>query len=223
MSAAAAKRAVLIGATGLVGSQLLAQLLEDARFASVLVLGRRTVGLRHAKLQEQLIDFRAPHTWGMQVVGDVLFSALGTTLKAAGSQAAQYEVDHTFQHAVAAAAARNGVPTCVLVSAAGASPTSRIFYSRMKGELERDVAALGFTHVHLLRPGPLSGERREQRRAEQWSLRVLTPLSPLLPAALRPIPAATVARAAVAFALEEGATPGVHVHEAAELFRRGAP
>jgi hypothetical protein len=76
--------------------------------------------------------------------------------------------------------------------------------------------------VHLLRPGPLSGERQEQRRGEQWGLRVLGPLSPLLPAALRPIPDATVARAAVRIALEGEAAPGVHVHEAAALFRLGA-
>jgi uncharacterized protein YbjT (DUF2867 family) len=132
-------------------------------------------------------------------------------------------VDHTYQYETAVAAARNGVSSCVLVSSANASPTSRIFYSRMKGELERDVGALGFRRVHLLRPGPLAGDRQEKRRGEEWSLRVLGPLSPLLPAALRPIPAATVARAAVRLALgaASGDAAGVQRHEAAELFRLG--
>jgi uncharacterized protein YbjT (DUF2867 family) len=220
-------QAVLIGATGLVGTQLLGQLLEGGRFASVVVLGRRSVGRAHPKLREHVIDFDAPSTWAQHVVGDVLFSALGTTLEAAGSQAAQYKVDHTYQYETAAAAARNGVPTLVLVSSANASPTSRIFYSRMKGELERDVSALGFRRVHLLRPGPLAGDRKEKRRGEEWGLRVLGPLSPLLPAPLRPIPAATVARAAVRVALDETLdealdhAPGVQRHEAADLFRLG--
>jgi uncharacterized protein YbjT (DUF2867 family) len=212
-------QAVLIGATGLVGSQLLAQLLEDARFASVVVLGRRTVGRTHPKLREHLVDFEHPSAWAKHVAGDVLFSALGTTLKVAGSQAAQYAVDHAYQLETAAAAARNGVSTYVLVSSAGANPGARIFYSRMKGELERDVATLGFTRLHLLRPGPLSGERKEHRRGEQLSLRVLRPLSALLPATLRPIPATTVARAALRVALDQ--TPGLHRHEAAELFLLG--
>ena len=79
----------------------------------------------------------------------MLFSALGTTIRAAGSREAQYRVDHGYQYRVAEAARRNGVRTLVLVSAAGASPASRIFYSRMKGELERDVEALGFERSAL--------------------------------------------------------------------------
>ena len=90
MSAVRGSKAVLVGATGLVGSQLLSQLLEDAHFSSVVVLGRRPVERSHAKLQEHVIDFDTPGAWGHLVQGDVLFSALGTTLKTAGSQAAQW-------------------------------------------------------------------------------------------------------------------------------------
>jgi uncharacterized protein YbjT (DUF2867 family) len=212
--------AILIGATGLVGSELLRLLLADARFASVTVLGRRPAGVAHGKLREHVVDFEAPAGFAHLVAGDVLFSALGTTIRAAGSEGAQYRVDHGYQLHVAECARRNGVGTCVLVSSSGASPRARIFYSRMKGELERDVEALGFARTRILRPGLLDGERREHRAGERWALRVLRPLAPVLPAAARPIPVATVARAALAAALDP--RPGTHRYEARELFRIGA-
>ncbi len=212
-------RAVLVGATGLVGGELLRVLLADDRFASVVVLGRRPTGVRHEKLREHLVDFAAPASFGELVTGDVLFSALGTTLRAAGSPAAQYEVDHGHQLRVAQAARRNGVPVYVLVSAAGSSPRSRIFYSRMKGELERDVEALGFPRARFLRPGLLDGERREHRAGERWALRIARPLAPVLPAELRPIHVAVVARAAVRAAFDP--TPQTVRLEARALFELG--
>lgn len=214
------RTAILLGATGLVGRSLLRLLLADPRFTAVTVLTRRTTAVTHDKLREHLVDFDRPDTWNALAVGDVLFSALGTTLKVAGSQAAQYTVDHTYQLHVARAARQNGTDTYVLVSSAGASSRSRVFYSRMKGELERDTAALGFTHVHILRPGPLDGDRAEHRSGEAWMLRLLRPLSPILPAIARPIHADIVARAGIAAAFDP--TPGVVHHEPADLFRLGA-
>lgn len=219
MGASERRSAVIVGATGLVGGEILRQLLLDERFRAVVTLGRRATGLAHPKLREHVIDFDAPAAWSDLVRGDVLFSALGTTLKVAGSQAAQYLVDHTYQHRAAEAARRNGVEACVLVSSAGASPGARIFYSRMKGELERDVEALRFPRARILRPGPLDGERREDRPGERLMLRLLRPLAPLLPAAARPIPAAVVARAAIRAALDPA--PGTVRYEAGELFRVG--
>jgi len=211
--------AVLIGATGLVGSELLRRILVDERFSSVVVLGRRSTGVTHAKLREHVIDFDAPSSWSDRVKGDVLFSALGTTIRAAGTPAAQYKVDHTYQVRTAEAARRNGVGTYVLVSSGGASPRSRIFYSRMKGELERDVEALRFPRTRILRPGLLDGERREVRAGERWALRLLRPLAPVLPASARPIPVAFVARAALEVAFAPG--PGTVRYEARDLFRLG--
>ncbi len=216
---AAGLRAVVVGATGLVGAELVRLLLADARFAAVATLIRRPGGVAHPKLEEHVVDFHAPGAWAPLVRGDALFSALGTTIGAAGSQAAQYRVDHGYQHAAARAARANGVPTFVLVSAAGASPRSRIFYSRMKGELERDVEALGFERTRILRPGMLDGERREHRTGERVALAVLRPLAPALPAPLRPIHAAFVARAAIAAAIDPA--PGVVRYEAGDLFRVG--
>ncbi|HET8539909.1 MAG TPA: NAD(P)H-binding protein [Anaeromyxobacter sp.] len=212
-------RAVVVGATGLVGAELLRLLLADARFGAVAVLARRATGAAHPKLAEHLVAFDAPGAWAPLVGGDVLFSALGTTLRAAGSQEAQHRVDHGYQLAVARAARANRVGTYVLVSSAGASPRARLFYSRMKGELERDVEALGFERTRILRPGLLDGDRREHRTGERLALAVLRPLAPVLPAPARPIHAATVARAAVAAALDPAA--GVVRYEAADLFRVG--
>ena len=138
------KTAVVIGATGLVGSELVALLLADSRFETVKVFVRRSTGRQHPKLEEHLVNFDAVETWKEQLTGDVLFSAMGTTLKQAGSKDAQYKIDYTYQYNVAKAAAENGVPQYVLISSAGASPKSRIFYSRMKGELEESVKKLTF-------------------------------------------------------------------------------
>jgi uncharacterized protein YbjT (DUF2867 family) len=216
MASSERTRAVLIGATGLVGSKLLRLLLEHDRISSVTVLGRRASGVAHAKLAEHVVDFEAPAGWSALVAGDVLLSALGTTLRAAGSAAAQRQVDHAYQLRVAEAARRNGVRAYVLVSASGASPSSAVFYSRMKGELERDVAALGFERTRILRPGLLDGERREDRPAERWALRLARPLAPLLPASVRPIRVELVARAALNAALDP--SPGLSRYEGRTLF-----
>jgi uncharacterized protein YbjT (DUF2867 family) len=159
--------AVMIGATGLVGSQLLAQLLEDDRFASVISFGRKKSGKSHAKLDEHVVDFDAPSSWSELVKGDVAFSSLGTTIGQAGSKAAQRKVDYDYQFDFAKAAAANGVPTYVLVSSASADPKSMTFYSRIKGELDRDVQALGFERVCIFRPSLLLGERQQSRVGEK--------------------------------------------------------
>jgi len=226
--------ALVLGATGLVGSELLRQLAADERCARVIALGRRATGFDHEKVEDRVIDFDAPDAWRDAIQGDVLYSALGTTIKKAGSQAAQHKVDYTYQLRVAEAAARAGVDTYVLVSATGASPQSLIFYSRMKGELERDVSALGFRRVCILRPGLLRGARSERRPAEQVAAATLG----LLPAwsslaRVRPIDASDVARAARAITFSSGLEapsrprsslpPGSglppEVYEAADLFR----
>lgn len=214
-----AHEAVVVGATGLVGREIVALLLDDARYTRVRVLVRRATGVTHDKLDEHLVDFDAPASWTALVTGDVVFSALGTTLKAAGSKDAQYRVDHTYQLVTAQAARSNGVPCFVLISAHGASPDSAIFYSRMKGELERDVRALGFPRTRILRPGLLSGDREERRTGEKLALALLRPLAPLLPAQARPISVKTVARVAVRAAGDE--SPGAIDYAPADLFRLG--
>lgn len=165
--------AIVIGATGLTGSYLVPLLLADNRFSRIKIFGRRTTNQQHPKLEEHIIDFDKPTEWKHLVTGDILFSALGTTIRQAGSQEAQYKVDYTYQYKFAEAAAQNGVPVYVLVSSAMADPSSRIFYTRMKGELERAVQKLPFSTIHIMQPGPLEGERKENRTGEKVMLKVI--------------------------------------------------
>lgn len=194
----ASKTAIVIGATGLVGNQLVQLLLSDDRYHLVKIFHRRSIGISHPKLEEHVIDFDDPESWQNSVVGDELFSSLGTTLKTAGSQKAQYKVDYTYQYQVAEAAAKNGVKTYVLISSTGADPTSRIFYSRMKGELDRDVQKLSFERIRIIQPGILDGDRDESRLGETIGKAVMQVLQYIPPLKKhRPIHGKTVAQAMI--------------------------
>ncbi|MBT9394246.1 NAD(P)H-binding protein [Hymenobacter sp. NST-14] len=208
----------MIGATGLVGDHLLRQLLSDDRFTHLHVFTRRPTGYQNPKLEEHLVDFDQPRDWNHLLRGDVLFSSLGTTLSQAGSQEAQYTVDYTYQFQAAQAAAENGVPAYVLVSSAGADADAFVFYSRMKGELERDIKRLPFQRIRILRPGILAGSRSEPRLGERVGLWLATVASamPLL-RSYRPIHGRTVARAMLHSALDERS--GVQVETLEDVFR----
>ena len=212
------KKALVIGATGLVGSHLLDQLLGDVRFGEVSVFTRRPTGKTHLKLQEHLIDFGKPLEWQHLVKGDVIYLALGTTRAKAGSKQAQYRVDHGFQFQFAAAAAHNGVPVLVLVSSAGAKPGSPFFYMRMKGKLEEDVAGLPFRRAVFIRPGILTGPRTETRHGEKAGMAIVRFMNRLgLMRSMRPIHGDSVARAMINATFRE--ETGIKVFEAARVFQ----
>jgi uncharacterized protein YbjT (DUF2867 family) len=210
------KTAVVIGATGLVGKCLIEQLLKDPAYARVVALTRRATALRADNYEEHVVDFGAPDSYAAWLKGDVLFSALGTTRSQAGSIAAQRRVDYTFQLEVARAAAQNGIPAYVLVSSSGADPRSFSSYLKMKGELDRDVQGLGFSALHVLRPGPLSGERERPRPGEVVAETVLGAFNALgLLRSMRPIRGEQVARA-----MRRAATlSGARTHGPLELFK----
>jgi uncharacterized protein YbjT (DUF2867 family) len=161
------KKAILIGATGLIGTQILKQLLDDDNYSQVTVLARRTTGVSHSKLKEVLIDFDDLEKYKSEIVGDVLFSTMGTTKKKAGSEEVQYKVDYTYQFNTAKLASDNAVKQLVLLSSAGASSNSKVFYSRIKGELDEAVQQLNFESVYIIRPSMLTGDRKEFRLAEK--------------------------------------------------------
>lgn len=216
------KIALLIGATGLVGNYLLRQLLSDNRFSTIKIFVRRPTGFKNpTKLEEYIVNFDEPEKWQHLLSGDVLFSTMGTTLRQAGSHSAQYRVDYTYQYRTAEAAAQNDVKTYVLVSAASADPDAFVFYTRMKGELERSVKRLPFQRIRIIQPGMLAGNRQEPRLAE----RIALPLAAMLArlpglAPYRPIHGREVANAMINAALDE--KPGVQVDSLEGVFKRAA-
>ena len=210
----------VIGATGLVGKQLVQQLLNDERFDKVRIFVRRETGLSHPKLEQLIVDFGKTETWKSLLIGDVLFSALGTTLKQAGSKEKQYEIDFTFNQNFAQKAKENGIKNYVLVSSVGANSKSGIFYTRMKGELDEAVAKLDFQNLVILRPASLTGNRENRRVAEEISVPVLNFLTRFVMKNYRPISDETVAKAMINAALRK--TGDKKIWEGGEVFKLAA-
>lgn len=173
------KKAIVIGSTGMVGTQLIQLLLESKEYSEIVSLVRRSSGITHPKLAEYTVDFDKPETWGNLVTGDVLFSTLGTTIAQAKTKENQFKVDFTYQYSVAEVAAKNGVTRYVLVSSAGANSKSRTFYMNMKGKLDEAVQSLPFKVISILRPGQLDGDRITKRFGEKMGLNVMAFLNKL--------------------------------------------
>ena len=192
------KKAIVIGATGMVGTQLIKQLIENETYSEIVSLVRRASGITHPKLKEQIINFDEPENWSNVVTGDVLFSTLGTTLAQAKNKEAQFEVDFTYQFTVAKIAAKNGVSNYVLISSAGSNSNSIVFYTSMKGKLEDAVKRLPFNVISIIRPGQLAGDRTEKRTSEKIGLSVMHFINKLgMMKRYKPIYAHKVARAMI--------------------------
>ncbi len=202
------KRLLLVGATGLVGSHVLQQALADPAVEQVVAPTRKSL-VPHPKLLNPTVDFtRLPQDAEWWRV-DAVVCTLGTTIRVAGSQAAFYKVDHDHPLEVAYLAHRHGARAFALNSALGADATSRVFYSRTKGEIERDLQAVGFSSLTLVRPGLIGGARLESRPAEQVAVRLSQWLQPVLPRRYRVVPAERIAHHLLQAAL--AGAPGVHV------------
>ena len=212
------RRALVAGATGLVGGHLVRQLIDDAACSRIVALTRRPLhGLSSPKLDVVDTNFDALDGALQDIAADDAYCTLGTTIKVAGSQAAFRKVDHDYIVAFARAAKAAGAKRFMLVSAIGADPASSIFYSRVKGETERDVEALGFEALHIFRPGILLGERAERRLLEQIGMELSPFINALMlgPArAYRAITAETVARAMRAAAASDLAGRHIHTYDA---------
>ena len=148
-------KVLIIGATGATGKDLLSQLLADDTYREIHCFVRKPLALTHPKLHAHVVNFETPEAWADLLQGDVAFSCLGTTLAVAGSKEAQWRVDYDYQYHFAQQCKANGVPTFVLVSAAGAKAQSKLFYNRMKGQLEDAIKALGFASLLIFQPSIL--------------------------------------------------------------------
>lgn len=165
-------RAIVLGATGATGKDLLDLLEKDDSFQQVDVFVRRKVDSKHEKVKIHVIDFDKPEQWKHLVNGDVLFSCLGTTLKVAGSKEAQWKVDYEYQFQFAKFARENNVKNYVLVSSGFSSPNSTFFYTRMKGQLEEVVKALKFPKLTIFNP-PVLIRKNSDRSSEVVGLKTI--------------------------------------------------
>ncbi|MEY8760862.1 NAD(P)H-binding protein [Chryseobacterium tongliaoense] len=190
-------KALVIGATGATGKDLVSQLLNDKDFEKVDIFVRKPLDIQNDKLNVHVVDFEKPEEWKDSVRGDVAFSCLGTTLKTAGSKEAQKRVDFDYQYEFAKAAKENEVDDYILVSAYGASPKSKIFYSKMKGELEEAVKQLHFNKITIFKPGML--ERKDSdRTGEVLGSRVIKFANKLgLLESQKPLPTEVLAKAMI--------------------------
>ncbi len=210
-------KALVLGATGAVGKDLVQQLLADDSFESVDIFVRREVKMDSSKLTVHVVDFDHPEAWADELQGDVLFSCLGTTIKAAGSQEAQWKVDYTYQYEVAKAARANGVKTYVLVSAIGADVNSKFFYSRMKGALDDAVQKLGFEGCFILQP-PSLVRKESDRFGEKVGVAVMKGLNAIgLLRSWTPMPTESVATAMIRLA--QSGRPGIEIVKSQEILK----
>jgi uncharacterized protein YbjT (DUF2867 family) len=189
----APRSALVLGATGLVGGHVLDLLLADAAWTRVLTLGRRPAARDNPKLEQRVVGFDRVEEHADAFAVDAVFCCLGTTIRAAGSQEEFRRVDHDYPVAAARLASGRGAPHFLLVTAMGADAGSRVFYNRVKGEVERDLLALNYPRTTIARPSLLLGEREEFRLGE----RVFERLGWLMPPAYKPIHARDVAAALV--------------------------
>lgn len=205
---------LLVGSTGLVGRHLLQLALDDPRVGHITALVRRPLPA-HPKLQVEIVDFDALPQHADWWAADAVICTLGTTIRTAGSQQAFTRVDHDYPLQVARLAHAHGTPCYVLNSALGADQESRLFYSRIKGQTERDLAAVGFRSLTLIRPGVIGGQRDEFRPGERLLVTVLGVLGRMLPRRWRVNPAPRIAAALLEAAILQ--QPGIHRLESGQL------
>ena len=209
-------KALIIGATGATGKDLVTQLLADDTYSEVHCFVRKPLALTHPKLHAHVVNFDTPEAWADLLHGNVAFSCLGTTLAVAGSKEAQWRVDYDYQYHFAQQCKANGVPTFVLVSAAMANAQSKVFYNRMKGQLQDAVKALDFPSLLIFQPSVLIRSNND-RGAENFSVKAIHFLNKIgIFKRYRPMPTNVLAqrmRREVATATE-----GVHTFTLDEIF-----
>jgi uncharacterized protein YbjT (DUF2867 family) len=207
------KTAILLGATGLIGGHCLQYLLKSPRYSKVVCLVRKKLPVINEKLEQVIVDFDHLEDYAEALKGDDVFCGLGTTIKVAKTKENFKKVDYQYPLAAGKIALQQGASQYLLVSSLGADKNSLVFYSKTKGEVERDLKALGYPTLHILQPSLLLGNRNESRLGEKVGETVMTTLSFLMQGPLkkyRAIEADAVAFAMVQLAAEE--QHGTHTH-----------
>lgn len=212
------KSALLVGATGLVGTELLNVLLTESEYETVKVLTRRMSPLKHPKLEQIITDFDQLDQYQQHFHVDDVYCCLGTTIKTAGSQEAFTKVDYTYPLELAKLTKASGAKNFFIITAMGADKHSKFFYNRVKGEVEEALKKLGFSTLHIFRPSLLLGKRKEFRFGERIGVLFSPALTLLLVGPLKkykPIHARDVAMAMYqASTIPES---GCFTHESSEI------
>lgn len=212
------KTALVIGSTGLIGSQLVDILLKSEHYQKVIIFVKRESGKSHPKLEQHIINFDAPETYQHLVKGDDLFCTIGTTIKKAGSQSAFRKLDYEYPIAFSKIAKTNNIKQFLIVSSLGANKDSNNFYLKTKGEMEAELAKANFETTVIVRPSLLLGQRSEFRLGEKIGAFFSKGFSFLLLGGLkkyRPIESSTVARAL--YLLTQSNLKGYTIYESDEL------
>jgi uncharacterized protein YbjT (DUF2867 family) len=213
------KTALIAGYSGLIGRQLLSLLLEDHNYQQVVAIGRRILDIQHPKLTQLIVDFNNLQL-DMYNIDDV-FCCLGTTMKVAGSKEKFRLVDFQYPVNLAAYCLQNGAMRFALVSSLGANKDSKIFYLKVKGEVETAIGNLGFTRLDIYRPSALLGPRNEKRTGEAISKRIMQLFGFILLGPLknyRAIDSNKVARAMLYYANTQGSGSNVHMSDELQNF-----
>lgn len=208
------KTALLVGATGLIGKQLLELLEKDAYYEKVFVITRKPLAVS-GKCENRLVNFDALYEDFTSIYADDVFCCLGTTMRVAGSKEAFKKVDYTYPVSVAQLSLSRGAKQYLLVSALGASKNSSVFYNKVKGEVEESISKVGFTGYHIFRPSLLLGDRKEARSGEDAAKVFFKLFGFLVPGKWKGIEARKVAHAMLHYAKEN--TSGMFIHESAEM------
>ena len=211
-------KAVLAGASGLIGSNLLQILLDRDYYDEVVILMRNQLPLQHIKLTQIVVDFDRLDDHAGTITGHAFFCCLGSTNKKTPDLAVYRKIDHDYPVKLAQIALKNGVAQYHLVSALGANANASNFYTKMKGETENDIKKIGLPCLHIYRPALLTGERSEFRLAERIFTPIMKLIDPLLIGGLkkyRSIPAAAVASAMYNQSMNTDG--GVFIHPSDEI------
>lgn len=211
------KVALIVGTTGLIGSQLLELLLADDRYSKIIALSRKSLTLNHSKLSNVVLDFSRLSEHYEQLKADDIFCCLGTTMKQARSQEAFRKVDFEYPLEIAKITRASGAKQYFLITALGASKKSPFYYNRVKGEVEEAIGQLGFRSYHIFRPSFLQGNRVEKRAGEEATQVFFKMFGFLVPKKFKGIDSVKVARAMLVKAKEE--ISGAFIHESESLQR----
>jgi hypothetical protein len=190
--------ALVIGATGATGQEIVSQLLENDSFNSVSIFVRKDPNITHSELKTYAIDFSKLEEYKELIKGDVLFSCLGTTLRDAGSKEKQYLVDYTYQYEFAKIASDNGVPIYSLISSTGANENSPFFYPKVKGKLEEAVKKLPFKTIQIFQPPTLIRQKNLIRLGEKIGIKIFGFLNSFgILKSQKPLPVSSLAKVMV--------------------------